>query len=178
MVLQNTSKARQVWVRLGKILQREGVEPAVSTKFYRAVIQAVLLFGAETWVLLAPMTQRLEGFHVRLLRQMTKLKAKNLKEGLWRKVAAEKVLQGAGTQLIQNYLERRKATVAEWVALRSIFEVCARETGYGGGGNTRNPRLRQEAAEKQLRVMLEEILEEARERRQQESGRHGEGEGG
>ena len=30
------------------MLQREGAEPSVSEKFYSVVIQAVLLFGADT----------------------------------------------------------------------------------------------------------------------------------
>ena len=47
-VLRNIRKARQVWGRLGKLLLREGGEPEVSEKFYRAVLQAVILFGAET----------------------------------------------------------------------------------------------------------------------------------
>ena len=44
----NIWKARQVWGCLGKLLRREGVEPFVSEKFYRAVVQAVFLFGEET----------------------------------------------------------------------------------------------------------------------------------
>ena len=83
-----------------------------------------------------PVEQRLEGVHVRLLRYMTKLNKKRLKESLWRKVAEDKVLQGAGKKMLQTYLERRQATVTEWVALRYIFEVCARDTGYGGRGES------------------------------------------
>ena len=60
-----------MWGRLGELLQREGVDPAVSEKSYRAVVQAVLLFGAETWVLLEPMAQKLEGVHVGFLRKVT-----------------------------------------------------------------------------------------------------------
>ena len=73
-VLRIIWKALQVWVRLRKLLWREEVEPEVSAKFYCAVVQAVLLFGAETWVILARMAQRLEGVHVGLLRQVTRKK--------------------------------------------------------------------------------------------------------
>ena len=62
----------------------------------------VLLFGADNFVLAAPMAQRLEGVHVGFLRQVIKFKAKILKDGLWRKVAAEKVLQGAGKKPLQT----------------------------------------------------------------------------
>ena len=95
-------------------------------KKYHTVLQAVLLFGVETWVLLAPMTYRLEGVHVGFLQQVTKSKAKTLRDELWRKAATEKLLQGATTQPLQTYFDRRQAIVAEWVALRPIFDVCAR----------------------------------------------------
>ena len=49
--LRNIRKARQMWGRIGKLLRMEGVEPTVSEKFYHVVVQTLLLFGAETWVL-------------------------------------------------------------------------------------------------------------------------------
>ena len=54
-VLRNIQRVRQVWGRLGKFLRREGADPIISEKFYRVVVQAVLLFGSETWVLSAAM---------------------------------------------------------------------------------------------------------------------------
>ena len=38
---------------------------------YRAVIQAVLLFGAETWVLLAEIELKVDGTHTGFLWQIT-----------------------------------------------------------------------------------------------------------
>ena len=32
------------------------------------------------------------------------------------------------------YIELRQETVAQWVEINPLFEVCARETGYEGGG--------------------------------------------
>ena len=122
----------------------------------------MMLFGAETWVLLVTMTQRLEGVHVGFLRQVTKLKGKRLRYGLWLKVVVDTVLQGSGKQPIQNYLEKSKATVAESLDLRHIFDVCIRETTYERGGKLRGPWWIQAAVEKQLRVTLEEILAAAR----------------
>ena len=40
---------------------------------YSAVVRAVLLFGAYTWVMLAPMMEILEGVHVHFLRKVKKL---------------------------------------------------------------------------------------------------------
>ena len=70
-------------------------------------------------------------------------------------------------------MDRIQVTVVEWVSLRPIFDVFARDTGYEGGGRLRVPWRRQEAADNQLKVTLEVISEAARVRRQQESDRCG-----
>ena len=59
VVVRNVGKARQFWRWLGKLTSREGAYPRVSAMFYHSVVQAVLLLGAETWVLSASMSQKL-----------------------------------------------------------------------------------------------------------------------
>ena len=54
------------------------------------------------------------------------------------------------------YIEKQQAIVSQWVALRPLFEVCARETGYEGGRRSRKEWWRQEATEKKLQVTLED----------------------
>ena len=44
------------------MLRLEGSDQFLSAKFYRVVVQAVLLFGAETWVLSAVMLKIIEGY--------------------------------------------------------------------------------------------------------------------
>ena len=63
--------ARLVCSRMGEIIRRDNSEPRVSTIFYRAVFQEVLLFGAETWVLLEVISWELEGVHMGSLNQIT-----------------------------------------------------------------------------------------------------------
>ena len=70
-------------------------------------------------------------------------------------------------------MDRRQATVADWVTLWNIFDICVRDMGNEGGGVLWVPWWRQEASENQLRVTVESILEVARLRRQQEIGRRG-----
>ena len=61
-VRRNIGKARKVWRQLGKLLKREGADPIVSANFYQALVQEVLLFGAETWVLTAMKLEKLRGY--------------------------------------------------------------------------------------------------------------------
>ena len=57
--------------------------------------------------------------------------------GTCKEEGAERVLQATWKKPLQEYIERRQATVAEWVALYPIFEVYAREKGFKGGGRAR-----------------------------------------
>ena len=43
----------------------------MSASFYRAVVQAILLYGSETWVLLASMEKQIEGTHTDFLQMIT-----------------------------------------------------------------------------------------------------------
>jgi hypothetical protein len=42
-------KARGTWACVGQVLRRENVTPQLAAKFYKAVVQAVLLYGSKTW---------------------------------------------------------------------------------------------------------------------------------
>ena len=59
-----------MWGRLAKILGREGADKRTAKRFYVAVVQAVLLFGSETWVLTPRLEKSLERFHHQAARRM------------------------------------------------------------------------------------------------------------
>ena len=61
-VAGNLGKARKSWVRMQRILSREGADKRVSGDFFKAVVQQVLLFGAEKWVVTPRMEQALNSF--------------------------------------------------------------------------------------------------------------------
>ena len=120
-VFQIIGRERQVWGDLGKFLRREEAYLIVSAKFYRAVVQAVILFWAETWVLTETMLQKLEGVHMGFLWQVAGMTARKLGVGTWQKEGVDRVIQDTGKNPFWEYTERRQATVAEWVSLRPIF---------------------------------------------------------
>ena len=57
-------KARGTWACVGQVLGSENVTSRVAAKFYKAVVQAVLLYRSETWNLTKAVLAGLEGFHV------------------------------------------------------------------------------------------------------------------
>ena len=61
-VAGNLLKARKSWGHLLRILSRERAAKKVSGNFFKAGVQAVLLFGAETWVLTPRIERALESF--------------------------------------------------------------------------------------------------------------------
>ena len=64
-----------------------------------------------------------------------------------------------------TYIGRIQELVAQCVLLWPIIEVCARETGYEGGGCRRDTWWRQDVPETHLKATLEEILLESRGRK-------------
>ena len=61
-VTGNLQKVRKSWERMSCILSREGEDLKVSGHFFKAIVQAVLLFGAETWFLTPRMERDLIRF--------------------------------------------------------------------------------------------------------------------
>ena len=64
-VSQNILKARMRWGQLCRVLTWRGASRKVMGMFYKATVQAVLLFGAETWTLTQPLIRLLTSFHHR-----------------------------------------------------------------------------------------------------------------
>ena len=60
--------------------------------------QAVLLFGSETWVLLASMESKIEGSHTVFLREIMEKRLWEIADGTSEKPRAEVVQEAAGTQ--------------------------------------------------------------------------------
>jgi hypothetical protein len=69
----NLKKARKSWAWVSCVLRTENASPKVSGVFYKATVQAVLLFGNETWKLSPLNLKGLEGFHIRAARCMASM---------------------------------------------------------------------------------------------------------
>ena len=71
-MLSQIKKAREIWAWVGQVLQAENTPPKVSAKFYKAVVQSILLYGSETWNLTKTALARLDEFHIRAAYRMAK----------------------------------------------------------------------------------------------------------
>ena len=66
-----------------KVLGREGLDIRTVGRFYVAVMQAVLLFRSEVWVMTPQMEKPLEGFHHREVRRMAGMGPKRQPDEIW-----------------------------------------------------------------------------------------------
>ena len=85
------------------------------------------------------MSRNLEGVHVGFLSQITGQKANRQRDRNFRSKAAATVIKEAGTQYLGSYINKRQATVTEWVVSRQTLKVCNKEKGCEGGGRRQEP---------------------------------------
>ena len=74
--------------------------------FDRAVAQAVLLFGSETWVLSAAMERKVDVTHTCFLQNITGTRVQRISDGTLETPGAEVVQESAGTKLVMTYIGR------------------------------------------------------------------------
>ena len=48
--MANIKKVQNKWMRVLRILGQKGADDKTSGMFYKALVQLVLIFGSETWV--------------------------------------------------------------------------------------------------------------------------------
>ena len=65
-MVRNLARLKKVWIRMLRILSREGATPMVSGLFFKAVIQTVLLFGEETLVVIPRMGKAMGEFQTQV----------------------------------------------------------------------------------------------------------------
>jgi hypothetical protein len=143
-IRQQLRKARGVWARVGQVLRGENTSPRVAAKFYKAVVQAVLLYGSETWNLTKAALARLEGFHICAAYKMARVhRPKKGAHGLWQYPKSAEVLEECGMRSIAEYIQvRGRQLLCTWRIAQS-WRPANRAIGNvdqcpdSGGGSSR-----------------------------------------
>ena len=131
-VVGKLGKARKSWGWLSRILSREGEDPKVLGHFYKAVEQAVLLFGAETWVLTPRMERALDSFQNRVVQRLIGRQLRRQGDGSSNYPPLEEEMGEKGFKGIRKLVTRRQNTVAQYIAMRPIMDLCERSTRQPG----------------------------------------------
>jgi hypothetical protein len=123
-IKRNLTRARAAWGRLGRILSKEGANSKAMASVYKTVVQAVLLYGAESWVLTLDLEKKLQSFHRRCARYITGQHIRQNPDGTWTCPSSAEVLSQAGLWTIQEYIQRRKNTVKKYAFSTPIYQAC------------------------------------------------------
>jgi hypothetical protein len=120
----NLRKACGCWSQVSRVLRAENATPKTCGMFYKATVQAVLLYGSETRSLSPSSMKCLEGFHIHAAWQMSGKRPEQKEDGSWRYPRSEDVLKAVGLKSIAHYVDVRHQTVANFIVNRPIHELC------------------------------------------------------
>jgi len=117
-------RARTKWNRIGLVLRSEGMKSRAIGYFYKAIVQAILLLGSETWVVSDAHLRQFRSFHSRVGRHLTGRHIRLLEDGSWYCPPTVDVLEDTGLQTVQEYIRRRRQTVQSFTRHRLLYESC------------------------------------------------------
>lgn len=109
---------------MAKILKQDGADPPTMAKIYRAVIQAVLLYGAESWTVSDANLRKLRAFHHQAVRYMTGDHIWKLKNDEWEYPDHNELREKCGVLRIEEYIEKRRENLRTFLTKerKSLWE--------------------------------------------------------
>ena len=114
-----------VWQRLTKNFSREGSAPWVSGFLFKAVVQSVLLFIAETWVVTPRMGRVLgERFQYHVAQQLTGRIPRRHTDRKWEYTSVAAAREEAVFETIEEYIWRMQNSFAQFIAKQSLTDLC------------------------------------------------------
>ena len=124
VVVGNLRKALKSWTRIERILIREGAIPRVSGIFFKAVVQAVILFPLEIWVMTSRMVRALGSFQHRVARWITGRQPHRKVDGSWEYMPLETDMEEAGLEDMREYVLKSQNMAARYIAMLTILDLC------------------------------------------------------
>ena len=91
--------------------------------FYKAIVQTVLLYGSESWVVAPQMLEVLKGFHHRVARKIPGKMARRQADGSWVYPPIVDALEGVGLFPMDEYIRRRQNRMVQYLATRHILPL-------------------------------------------------------
>ena len=116
-------KVRRSWGRLTRILSREGEYKRISGTFFKVVVQQVLLFGAETWVLNPRIERVLDSFMHGAARRIMGRHPRRGWDGKWYSPSLVGAMKEAVFKEIRKVITNRQNTAAQYIATRPLLDL-------------------------------------------------------
>ena len=96
------------------------------------MIQAVLLFGAETWVVTPHMGKALGGFHIQVYIRLMGQLLRRTKDRTWKYTSAAAARELAGFLTMEEYVRRRQNFRTVYRYAITVRPVCGVREGSWG----------------------------------------------
>ena len=125
VMCHNLRKARSVWVRIARVLDKEGVPAPAGRMFYQTVVVVVRLYGSESWCLPSLALDVLEGFHVVAARRITGIRPRK-RGATWIYPKSALILKAVRLMMMMEYVAARRQTVAALAVGRPVLGECQR----------------------------------------------------
>jgi hypothetical protein len=124
--LRNVARARAKWGEISRILRRDGASVGSTARFYVVIVNAVLLFASETWVVTQRIENMLTTFHNKCARIIghTYIRPKIDAPTEWVYPSVTSSLEAAHLLPLRTYLDRRRAKFREFAQTREIYHRC------------------------------------------------------
>ena len=106
------------------MLRKEGADDRNSGQIYLAVVQSVLIYGSETWVMTPHIGRCLGRFHHWVAHRLTWRKPRRGQEIVWVYTPLEDAMAEARLQEVKTYVSRLQNTVTQFITTRPIMDLC------------------------------------------------------
>lgn len=134
-VHSNITKARLQWNRISPVLRAHSFPNRIKGLFYKAIVQDILLFGADSWTLTPFLLSTLNSFHHHVARSLSTLPItfNNNDPSDFRLPSNDAVLDDVGLYSMKNYINVRKQLAINAVSNSSrLYKKCLSPLGNQG----------------------------------------------
>ena len=92
--------------------------------YYKVIIQTILVYGSESWVINEKVRNKFRTFHNRCARFITGRFITKQDDGSWLFPDTKTTLQQAFLLPIDDYITKRRETVSHYVEEKKIYSKC------------------------------------------------------
>ena len=117
--------------------EQGGVRQESVGEFFKVVVQQVLLFGVETWVVTPRMERALSSFMHGAAMRITGRQPRRGWDRKWFYPSLEGAMKAAGFKDIRTSINTRQNMVTQYITTRPLLDLCkgTNQIGGGKGGN-------------------------------------------
>ena len=122
-VVHNLWRARHKWEQPARVLIREGTDARNLGNIYVAVVQAVMLYGSDTWVMTLRVGWVLCVFHHRVACRLTGRQPRIGQDGGWMYTSLKDMMVESVLLEVETYVSCHQNSVAQFIKTRTIMHL-------------------------------------------------------